>query len=316
MVAAKQLKYWFGLWFGLCVGVSAAAPPSLQNPNVQQVTPHIFALVGAMDVPNARNHGFICNSVFIIGEDGVAVIDPGGSLQIGRMVLAQIRARTKKPITHVINTHHHADHWLGNQAFADLKPRPQIIGHKHMLAQAEGGAQAYVDSMLRLTAGASRGTRPVLPHIGVEGTEQFPIGGRTLVLYHPAHAHTEGDLAVYIPEEKTVIAGDILFYRRTPGWQDASPKGNEAALAHLAAWRPRHVVPGHGPVTDESGIAWMQKYIHILRAQVRHYADAGLTDYEMKDKIDVGPYRSMSGFATRFGTNVNRMFLEIEAEGF
>lgn len=295
---------------------AGAAVPSPSNPNITAVTPRVYALVGAMAVPDKYNQGFICNSTFIVTDDGVVVVDPGGSAAVARMVLREIRRRTDKPVTHVINTHHHTDHWLGNAVFAELKPRPQILGHANMRAVAAAEAEAGVAAMLRLTGGASRGTRAVLPDTEVTGDTVLKTGGLTLKLYHPEHAHTQGDLAVHVVEEKVLVAGDILFFKRTPGWQDASPAGNEAALKHFATLDVAHVVPGHGPVTDKSGIAWMLEYIHILRGEVSKYVDAGLTDHEMKDKIDVGDYRHMSGFDTRFGINVNRMFLEVEAQGF
>lgn len=298
------------------VPLATAAVPSPDHPNVSEVTPRVFALVGDMDVPNRSNRGFICNSAFVITNDGVVVVDPGGTPAIGRMVLKEIRKRTDKPVTHVVNTHHHPDHWLGNQVFAELKPRPVIIGHPQMRAAAQAEAKTAIASMVRMTGDSGRGMRAVLPDREVQGDSEIKTGGLTFKIYDPGHAHTPGDLAVHVVEELVLIAGDIVFFRRTPGWQDASPAGNEAALNRFMALDVAHVVPGHGPVTDKSGIAWMLEYIHILRREVGKYVDAGLTDFEMKDKIDVGAYRNMSGFDTRFGINVNRMFLEVEAQAF
>lgn len=315
-IATRNLYLSGSMLFVLAPGAATAAVPSPDNPNIAEVTPRVFALVGDMDVPNRRNRGFICNSAFVITNDGVVVVDPGGTPAIGRMVLTEIRKRTNKPVTHVINTHHHPDHWLGNQVFAELTPRPVIIGHAHMRATAQAEARTAIASMVRQTGDSARGMRAVLPNRELDGDSEIKTGGVTFKLYHPQHAHTPGDLAVYVVEERALIAGDIVFYRRTPGWQDASPAGNEAALKQFMALDIAHVVPGHGPVTDKSGIAWMLEYIHILRREVAKHVDAGLTDFEMKDKIDVGDYRDMSGFDTRFGINVNRMFLEVEAQGF
>lgn len=290
--------------------------PSLKNPNVQKLSARVYALVGDMDVPNPRNQGFICNSAFVITQQGVVVIDPGGSLQIGNMVLREIRRVTDKPITHVINTHHHADHWMGNQAFAALKPRPQILGHPTMRNSAQEIGTQWVGIIAEMTQGANRGTTVVLPDKTLNGGEVLKFGDVSLEIYHPAHAHTQGDLVVYIPEERTLIAGDVLFYLRTPGFQDASPLGNAKALQEIKALKIDRVIPGHGPVTDASGIDYMLDYITLLHHEVEKYFKQGLSDFEMKDKIDVGKYRAMSGFDERFGINVNRMYLEVEANSF
>lgn len=286
--------------------------PSLTNPNITQVSPHVFALVGDMDVPNEENNGFICNSAFVITSNGVVVVDPGGSVQIGRMIIKEIRKRTNKPITHVFNTHHHADHWMGNLAFAELDSKPVIMGHSIMKDKAFEIGERWIKIISDMTKNKNKGTKVVLPNKLVKGNENLNIGGLTFSLYHPTHAHTKGDIAIYIPEEKTLIAGDILFYKRTPGFQDASPLGNEKALQYMENLDVKTVIPGHGPVTSKDGIRYMLKYINLLHSQVKHYFEKGLEDYEMKNKINVKDYKNMSGFKERFGINVNRMYLEVE----
>lgn len=294
----------------------AGEVPSPSQPRVVPLGGNAYAFIGDMDVPNPRNKGLICNSAFIVTPDGVVVVDPGGSRQIGESLLREIRRRTQHPIRYVINTHHHADHWMGNDAFARLNPRPVIVGHASMRATAQAIGPEWLGIISRLTAGANRGTQVVLPDRTVSADELLKFGGTELRLLAFAHAHTPGDLAVFWPAQRLLITGDVLFYQRTPGWQDADPHGNAAALEALLKLDPKIVVPGHGPVTDTNGIRWMLDYIALLKREVQRHMDAGLTDYEMKDKIDVGPYRTMSGFAERFGMNVNKMYLQLESQGF
>lgn len=321
MLRYLSTRYVIGLAWSLCTGLSLAAQsliPNLSHPNVHQLSERVYALIGDLDVPNEKNQGFICNSVFILTNTGVVVVDSGGSLQIGQMLIQEIKKRTKKPITHVINTHHHADHWLGNQAFASLQPRPIIMAHPYMLTRAKQSGAEFIKFMSDLTKGASHGTEVVLPDATLKGDESLVIGDLAFKFYHPKHAHTEGDIAVYLPAEKILLPGDILFHQRTPGFQDASPLGNAQALRELLTLDVRQVVPGHGPVTDASGMRQMLDYIDLLAALVKKYYAQGLQDFEMKEKIsqDMGKYRNLSGFAERFGVNVNRMFLEIEARNF
>lgn len=309
---------------GLAVAVVAlpswraygAELPSLKHPNVHKVTERVYALVGDMDVPNKKNQGFICNSAFVLTDDGVIVVDPGGSKQIGEMIIAEIRKVTDKPVTHVINTHHHADHWMGNHAFAQLKPKPQILGHPYMRDTALEIGERWLGIIGDMTGGANGGTQVVVPDRLVQGNESLKIGGLELRLVHPPHAHTKGDIAVFIPQEKVLLAGDILFYLRTPGFQDASPLGNLKALEELNQLAFDHVVPGHGPVTDKSGMKYMIDYIQLLHKEVHRLFEEGMEPYEMKDNIQIGDYKSMSGFADRFGINVNRMYYEVESSSF
>lgn len=304
------------VWWVLVGPVGAEEVPSPVRPQVVALGGQAYAFIGDMDVPNRKNQGLICNSAFIVTPKGVVVIDPGGSRQIGESLLREIRRLTSQPIRYVINTHHHADHWMGNDAFTRLQPQPVIIGHASMRATAQAIGPEWLGIIGRLTGGANKGTRVALPTRTVSADEVLTLGDTQLQLIAFEHAHTQGDLAVFWPAQRLLITGDVLFYRRTPGWQDADPLANAAALERLLKLDPKTVVPGHGPVTDANGIRWMLDYIALLKREVQRHMDAGLTDYEMKDKIEVGPYRTMSGFAERFGMNVNKMYLQLESQGF
>ena len=306
----------FLLLFSGPVFSSSLQIPSLSNPNMSKVSENVYALIGDMDIPNEHNDGFICNSVFIVTNKSVIVIDPGGSKQIGEMIIRQIRRVTNNPITHVFNTHHHADHWMGNHAFSLLEPKPKIISHKIMHDSAIEIGERWVKIIADLTKGKNQDTKLIYPSKFVDGTELLKIDNVELQLIHPNHAHTKGDIVIYLPQEKVLIPGDVLFYIRTPGFQDASPMGNLQSLIDLNRLNFSKVVPGHGPVTDKSGMDYMINYVKLLHNEVKKYFDEGLSDFEMKDKIDIGNYSTMSGFNSRFGINVNRMYLEVEALSF
>ena len=304
------------LLFFYAAGLYAASQPvpGLMNPNVKKLSERVYVLQGDINSQTPQNQGFNSNTTFVITDDSVVVMDPGGSVRIGRMVIEQIRKLTSKPVSHVFNSHHHPDHWLGNHAFSELNPRPMIIGHPYMKQQAARTARRALKRLNRMTQGAHADTRVVLPDVTVNGEERFRIGGMTFVLIHPEHAHTKGDLIIYVPEEKLVSTGDVFFHRRTPGFQHASPLGNDKALEYLSTLDVTKVVPGHGPVTDRAGLQYMRTYISLLHDEVEKYYQQGFTDLEMIERINVGEYHNMSGFRNRFPVNVNSMYQEVVKE--
>jgi len=294
--------------------LAVAGVPNLSNPNLQQISKQVYVMVGDLNRQTVENQGFNSNITFFITDSSVVVVDPGSSVRIGRMAIKEIRKITNKAITHVINTHFHPDHWLGNQAFSELNPQPKIIAHPKMKAMAGKTADRAIKRLNKLTQGAHADTRAVLPNTLVQGGEKLKIGGLTFALIHPQHAHTDGDLLVYVPEIKTLVTGDVFFYKRTPGLQHANTKGNAQTLDRLMQLDISHVIPGHGPVTNKSGLNYMRQYLALLYKEVKKYYEQGLTDRDMIDKIDVGQYQEMSGFKNRFPVNVNSMYQQVVEE--
>ena len=92
-----------GLFWVCAASVGAAQTPL----TVSEVAPGVFVHQGRYEVFTPRNAGDTSNAGFVIGRDSVAVIDTGGSPQVGAQLLAAVRARTKLPIKYVINTHMH-----------------------------------------------------------------------------------------------------------------------------------------------------------------------------------------------------------------
>lgn len=297
-------------------GLMAAVDPGPAEPRLHKLSGRIYTLVGQMDVPSAANKGYMCNATFVITDSGVVVIDTGGSLQTGRMLLSHIRKVTDKPVTHIINTHAHADHWFGNHAFSLLKPRPVIIGHEKMKSHARSIGPRWLKIMARMTKGASKGTKLVLPDKTIKGSTSLTIGGVVFKLLYQGYAHTHGDLVVWLPQQKVLVTGDILFYKRTPGLRDASPLGNIRALEALLKLPAKYVVPGHGAVSDKRAIRYMLGYLKLLKREVSRYQQQGLQSYEMRSRINVGKYIEMAMFSTQFSNNVFRMYQDVERASF
>jgi quinoprotein relay system zinc metallohydrolase 2 len=213
--------------------------------------------------------GDICNISFVVGSKGVAVIDTGGSLKVGRQLREAIRKITPLPILYVINTHVHPDHVYGNAAF--LVDKPIFVGHDKLANTMEQRRDQYAKLNAKLLHEDAQGSDLVKPTLMVKDTLTLDLGDRKLELTAHSIAHTNTDVSLIDVKTSTLFTGDLLFIERTPV-VEADIKGLIAALEKLKASPAKQVVPGHGPVAKDwvGAINNAQRYLSILLADVRN----------------------------------------------
>lgn len=303
------------LWFGWLLTTSGFAAEVRDYP-AEQVAPRTWVIHGPLGDPSVANQGFMNNPAFVVTAAGVVVIDPGSSVQAGRMVLRQIRKVTDQPVTHVLNTHVHGDHWLGNHAFHDVFPDAKFMAHPRMIEGAHGGqAKRWLDLIDQLTEGFTRGTRPVIPAVPVVEDQSFNVGGITFRILAPPKAHSDTDIMIHVVEEEVLFLGDNVMNARLGGMSDGTFRGNIAACERALAVPARIFVPGHGRTAGQEIVAAYRDYLSILFETARAEYDKGRQDYEMKDTIraKLGRYVGWAGFDLNFGRHISVAVLEIEA---
>ena len=214
-----------------------------------KVSPSAWYVQGQSGLGSSDNQNFISNAGFIVTAQGVVVIDALGSPQLAQRLIAEVRKVTAQPITHVIVTHYHADHIYGLQAFKALGAR--VVAHR--------AARSYLNSdTARLRLEASRQelapwvnaqTRLVEADEWLDGDQEMTVGGVRLLIKHVGPSHTPEDLVVYLPQEKLLFAGDLVFRARIPFVGQADSRQWIKALDALLVFDTVAIVPGHGPVS-------------------------------------------------------------------
>ncbi len=218
----------------------------------QKVSPSAWYVEGLGALGSSANQNFISNAAFIVTPAGVVVIDALGSPALADRLMAEIRKVTPLPVTHVIITHYHADHIYGLQAFKAQGAR--IIAHR--------AALEYLNSdTARLRLEASRQelspwiddkTRLVPADEWIDGPRELTVGGVRFMLQPVGPAHTPEDLVVYLPQEKVLFAGDLVFRSRIPYVGQADSGHWIKSLDTLLAFDSNVIVPGHGPLSSEA----------------------------------------------------------------
>jgi glyoxylase-like metal-dependent hydrolase (beta-lactamase superfamily II) len=152
-----------------------------------------------------------------------------------------------------------------------------------------------------------------LPTDTFEGRRPLEVGDRAVELIELGPAHTPGDAIVHVPDAGVVFTGDILFIEGTPVmW--AGPVSNWlAACERILELGARTLVPGHGPVTDESGVRDVQRYLVHVRDEARARFDAGMDQEAAADDIDISAFRDW-GDPERIAVNVATLYREFDPE--
>lgn len=302
------------LWLAVAALLMVPAHAALPLPKVEKITERVYALLGPEGIPDKKNGGYMVNSTVIIADHGVILIDTGFTDEIGKHIRQVIATLTSKPVTHIINTHHHGDHTLGNSAF----PGAQVLSTKKCKELLEKTGYEWLDTIQNMLERKFPNTKLVPASVTFadgSSTERV-IDGIKLRFIVPLGSHTPGDLLIVLPDEKILIAGDILVQHMTPSFRDAHVKHWISTLDQIVAMDIKTIVPGHGPLMLPKQAAEMRTRMAKLYAEVEAGYKKGLTDAEIRKTLDLSEWRSMVSFEELMGMAVSRTFLEIEQDNF
>ena len=304
----RTRRLWMGLAWLYSTTLLAAAPLSLT-----QVADGVYVHHGAYQEISALNAGDIANIGFIVGHNCVAVIDTGGSLEVGQALRAAIKATTTTPICYVINTHVHPDHIFGNAAF--VQDHPKFVGHVRLPAALAARGEYYLRSLSDTLHRPVPQEWLIPPSVVVAKRLTLDLGGRDLLLIAQPTAHTDNDLTVFDVNTDTLWLSDLLFVKRVPAL-DGSLRGWIDLLRRLQAQRVARVVPGHGPpsvVWPQAGDAEL-RYLLVLRDETRAIIRRGGTIEQAIAQVGRDEQRRWLLFDQYNTRNVTAAYAELEWE--
>jgi glyoxylase-like metal-dependent hydrolase (beta-lactamase superfamily II) len=299
------------LWF---VSVAVHAQDLALQP--VQVAPDVYVVVGDLAGQTYENDGLNNNLGFVVGDTGVLVINTGPSARVARALHATIRKVTSQPVKWVVNVNSQNHYWHGNGYFKSQGAT--ILASKEAdRVMREVVAQQF-DSNKTLLKEKADGTVPTYPTELIADQRELKLGKTTVQLLYVGPAHTPGDLAVWLPQQKILFSGDIIYTERLLA---VIPIGNSTnwvkAFDKLMALNPKTIVPGHGrPTTVAAARRDTRDYLSLLLTEGKRILDGGGSLQDAVEKVDQSRFRSLVNFDLLARRNMNQVFQEVERDAF
>jgi glyoxylase-like metal-dependent hydrolase (beta-lactamase superfamily II) len=315
-----RVRLILGAVWVLAAGNAIAAPATEADypMRAQPVAPNLYAVISpARDFPSPENKGWNSNSAFAVTKGGVLVIDSGSSETVGKALRKVIAGVTDKPVRWIINTHGHGDHWLGNAALADA--RTEIIASSTVRNRIEKEGADWVARFNTMTNGATGASRVLKPNHVYDARVAIAFGDLKAELIPSQDAHSPGDLLVWLPQQKVLIGGDVLYSERAPATFDSRLSQWIVFLRELEALQPVKIVPGHGPVAAGAAVGHLRRYFEDLWKVVEAGYQEGKPDFEILPQARQVMAQHKPHFPdldTRIGESVSHTYLQVEAAEF
>lgn len=300
-------------------GAAAQSSPSPDERTVkaQQVSPSAWFVQGAAALGSPANRNFISNAGFVVTPAGVVVIDALGSPALAREMLAEIARITPKPVTHLVVTHYHADHIYGLQEFKKRGVRviAQRAGLEYL--HSDTATSRLEVSRKELAPWIDGSTQLVPADDWIDAAQDLVVGGTRFVLQPAGPAHTHEDLVVFLPSERVLFAGDIVFRGRIPFVGQADSGLWIQALNRLIAMDPAIIVPGHGGVSTSArqDLELTRDYLSYLREAMGKAARDMDPFDEAYARTDWSRFSHLPLFGPANRMNAYNTYLLMEHEG-
>lgn len=317
----KQLRFscfhiLISAYFSLIACTQAAVKPD--HFAMDHVGDGIYVHRGAhLDIAEGYQ-GDICNISFIVGSQGVAVIDTGGNLHVGQQLRDAIQRVTTLPILYVINTHVHPDHIFGNAAFVQegaKQGQAKFVGHEKLANAMELRRANYTRINNQYMGAVAKGAEIIKPDVVVKDTLTLELGDRVLILTAYPPAHTNTDITVLDSKTGSLWTGDLLFIERTPV-VEGNIKGLITAIDQIKTYPVKQVIPGHGPVAQDwiGALDKEQRYLKILLADIRQAIKKGESMEATMDKAAASEQSHWQLFNITNRRNINTIYPSLEWE--
>lgn len=287
-------------------------PDSILYSKPIEVIPDVWSAIGATAPPDYENSGHNNNYSFVITGSGVVVVNSGSYL-LAKALHDEIKAITDQPVRLVINENGQGHAMLGNGYWRDQNIT--VLAHADAAVEFERSGYGSLANLKLIAKEKSAESRVQPPSETMTDSLTVEFGDKRIEVMWLGTSHSTGDVVVWLPDERLVIAGDMAFHERLlPIFEDADTLAWLDSWERFEALEALYVIPGHGHPTNMDQVRrYTRDYLLFIRGEVQKLLDDG-EDLEAAYNIDQSRYAHLDTFEELANINAGRVFEQMEFE--
>ncbi|MBQ0833147.1 MBL fold metallo-hydrolase [Marinobacter sp.] len=280
-----------------------------------KVSDRVYSAIGETAPPTYENNGHNNNLSFIIAEKGVVVMNGGDNYLLAKALHNSIRKVTDKPVKYIVNENAQGHAMLGNSYWRDQGV--PIIAQKTSVEEFRAHGGIKLAAMETRNKEKAKGTYVAVPDIGFSDRYDLDMGDVHIQLLYFGPGHSPGDIALWMPEEKLLITGDLGFHQRLLAVFDDTDTGAWVeSFDKMSKLDPATVIPGHGKPTSLDVVKRETRgYLVFLRGAVIEILERG-GGLDEAYNIDQSDYAYLDTYEELAGKNAGRVYQHLEFDFF
>jgi len=276
----------------------------------KKVADNVWCFFGAIEKPTKENAGNMANNCYIKTADSYVLMDTGPSYQFAKQAYAEMKKIADLPVSNVIISHEHDDHWLGND-FYKKEFNATLIGPESVNTDYKEGTPTRMFNVL--PKNAIEGTHIIKLDETPKKKKTIVVGGEKFeIIPMDTKAHTKDDIFIYMPDRKIVFAGDLVMNGRITSGRDGSVMGQLKALAMMQKLDWNILIPGHGFITDKTAMDEAKMYFNLTKERVLKAIDDGVDATEINEVVKLIEFKDKAMYDILNAQNIGFAFDELE----
>ncbi|MGE4419084.1 MAG: MBL fold metallo-hydrolase [Sulfurimonas sp.] len=290
--------------------VAAQTPDFDYKLEPKQVSENVWCFFGALEMPTKENAGYMSNSCYIKTNDSYVLWDTGASYIFAKQAYeAMTKVAGKLPVKTIMLSHEHDDHWLGNNYYKEVHGA-EIVGPESINKNYHAGDITRMFKIL--PENAIRGTKIIPVDKWHKETIKFAISGVNFEYVPVGNGHSVEDYFLYMPDNKLILAGDLVMNGRVTSNRDGSVEGQIAALEVINSKDWTVLIPGHGFIIDKTATDESVQYFTLTRDRVQEAMDNGVDSVGIVEAVPLEEFKDKNMYDILNSLNVSRAYLEYD----